>query len=267
MIQVRLWNDCYNNCSFCSLSGKKHITDIKNKKARILNLLTLKDNKIGLIGGEFFEGQLRGCEEEWLHMIKNIGCSDLFITANLINEQYLLEETLKIRPDILICTSYDSVGRFKNESQKDRWLKRVNSINNIFCTIIPTQDIIEDPFIDKIKCGINLCEPHLGVDWYASVKKDDYHSILIRENKIFNLPRRKDLLKWIAKHKQVLSLMKNYKATHFDSILSFDEENNFIYEVKSRFNDPNNVASCGHPYFSRCYTDSDRCLECDLEEL
>ena len=44
MIQVRLWNDCYNNCSFCSLSGKKHITDIKDKKARILNLLTLKDN-------------------------------------------------------------------------------------------------------------------------------------------------------------------------------------------------------------------------------
>ena len=159
-------------------------------------------------------------------MIKNIGCSDLFITANLINEQYLLEETLKIRPGILICTSYDSVGRFKNEGQKYKWLERVSSINNIFCTIIPTQDMIKDLFIDKIKCGINLCEPHLGVDWYTSVKKDDYHSILVRENKIFNLPKRKDL-----------------------------------------FNDPNNIANCGHPYFSRCYADSDRCLECDLEEL
>lgn len=267
MIQIRLWNDCYNNCSFCSLSGKKHITKIADKKERILKLLKIKDNKIGLIGGEFFEGQLKGCEEEWLHTIKNIGCSDLFITANMINEQYLLEETLKVRPDILICTSYDSVGRFKSQEQKEKWLSRVNNLANVFCTIIPTQDIINDPFINNIKCGINLCEPHLGIDWYKSVKKDDYHDILIKENKIFNLPKRKDFLKWIIKHKAILSLMKNYKETHFDNILAFDENNNFIYEAESRFNDPNNMADCGHPYFSRCYADSDKCLKCDLEEL
>ena len=267
MINIRLWNDCYNNCSFCSLAGKKHITSFSDKKERIKKLLTITDDKIGIIGGEFFEGQLRGCEDEWLEMISKIGCSDLFVTANLINEQYLLEETIKIRPDILICTSYDSKGRFKNYESKMKWLDMVNSLPNVFCTIIPTQDMLHDFFVDKIKCGINLCEPHLGLDWYKNVKKDDYHDILVKENKIFNLPKRKDLLKWIAKHQKVLSLMKNYKITHFDNILSFDENNNFIYEVKGRFNDPNNIAKCGHPYFSRCYADSDRCLECDLEEL
>lgn len=267
MIQIRLWNDCYNNCSFCSLSGKKSVTKINDKKERILKLLEIKNNKIGLIGGEFFEGQLKGCEDEWLHMIQNIGCSDLFITANLINEQYLLEETLKTRPDILICTSYDTIGRFKSYESKLKWLGRVNNLPNVFCTIIPTQDMLQDFFIDKIKCGINLCEPHLGTDWYKNVNKDDYHDILIKENKIFNLPKRKDLLKWVARHKSILSLMKSYKATHFDNILGFDKDNNFIYEVESRFNDPNNMAECGHPYFSRCYADSDKCLECDMEEL
>lgn len=266
MIQVRLWNDCSNNCSFCSL-GKKPITKIEDKKVRLLKLSQLKDDKIGIIGGEFFEGQLRGCENEWLEMIKNISCSDLFITANLIYEPYLLKETLEIRPDILLCTSYDSVGRFKNQKLKEDWLARVNSLSNIFCTIIPTQDIINDSFIDKIQCGINLCEPHLGIDWLKNVDKKHYHDILIEENKIFNLPKRKDLLKWLLKHPFILENLKNYKATHFNTILSFDQNNNFIYESFDRFEDDNFMADCGHPYFSRCYADSDKCLICDVEEL
>ena len=268
MIQVRLWNDCYNNCAFCSLKGKtKKATGLEDKRARIKKLLELDENKVGIIGGEFFEGQLRGVENEWLYMIKNLSADKLFITANLINEQYLLEETVSARPDILFCTSYDTVGRFKNNSQKEKWLSRVNRLPNVFCTIIPTQDIISDPFISKIRCGINLCEPHLGTEWYKQVEKAHYHEHLIRDNELFNLPKRKELLNWVSRHKSVLDLMKNYEATHFATILGFDEKNNFCYEAYNRFKDNNFTAECGHQYFSRCYADSDRCLCCDLEEI
>ena len=268
MIQVRLWNDCFNNCAFCSLKDKTHKwTSTEDKKARLNKLLELKEDKIGIIGGEFFEGQLRGVEKEWLNMIRNLRCDKLFITANLINCQYLLEETVRARPDILLCTSYDTVGRFKNDIQKKMWLDRVNSLPNVFCTIIPTQDMLGDPFIENIQCGINLCEPHLGIEWYKNIDKAHYHENLIRDNELFNLPRRKDLLKWIAKHKNILALMKNYEYTHFDNILGFNENNNFCYEAYNRFKDKNYVAECGHQYFSRCYADSDRCLACDLEEL
>ena len=265
-MQIRLWTDCYNNCSFCSVSNKS-ITKIEDKRERIIKISELKDSKVSLIGGEFFEGQLKGVEEEWLSMVKNIGCNELFITANLINEQYLLMETLEARPDILICTSYDTIGRFKTKEQKYTWLERVNSLPNVFCTIIPTQDIFTDSFIDKIQCGINLCEPHLGVDWLKLVDKTNYHEILIRENKIFNLPKRRDLLKWLTQHPKTIELMKNYKKTHFDTILSFDENNNFVYENCNRFNDDNFMAECGHPHFSKCYADSDKCLICDIEEI
>ena len=268
MIQIRLWNDCFNNCPFCSLRDKTHKwTSTEDKKVRINKLLELEEDKIGLIGGEFFEGQLRGVEKEWLNMIRNLCCDKLFITANLINRQYLLEETVRARPDILLCTSYDTVGRFKNDIQKMMWLDRVNSLPNVFCTIIPTQDMIEDLFINNIKCGINLCEPHLGIEWYKQIDKAHYHENLIRDNELFNLPRRKDLLKWIAKHKNILALMKNYEYTHFDNILGFDENNNFCYEAYNRFKDKKYMAECGHQYFSRCYADSERCLACDLEEL
>jgi hypothetical protein len=266
MIQVRLWTDCYNNCSFCSVSNKS-ITTLEDKKTRINKLSKLNDSKIGIIGGEFFEGQLKGVEDEWLNMVKTIGCNELFITANLINEQYLLKETLEVRPDILICTSYDTVGRFKTEKQKYMWLERVSSLKNVFCTIIPTEDMIHDTFIDKIPCGINLCEPHLGIDWLTIVDKTCYHEILIKENKTFNLPKRNNLLKWLIGHPKTLELMKSYKRNHFDTILSFDADNNFIYESSDRFNDKNFMAECGHPYFSRCYADSDRCLICDIEEM
>lgn len=266
MIQIRLWTDCYNNCSFCSV-GYKSITSIKDKKERIIKVSTLQDSKISIIGGEFFEGQLKGVEEEWLSMVKNIGCNELFITANLINEQYLLKETLKVRPDILICTSYDTVGRFKSEEQKYIWLDRVNSLKNVFCTIIPTEDSLYDSFVDKIQCDINLCEPHLGIEWLKSVDKCNYHERLIRENKLFNLPKRSTLLKWLMKHPKTLDLMKNYRYNHFNTILSFDFNNNFIYEVCDRFNDDNFMAECGHPHFSKCYADSERCLICDIEEI
>ncbi len=268
MIQIRLWNDCHNNCSFCSLKKARFfVTPIESKKARLSNILNIQDNKIGLIGGEFFEGQLKGCEEEWLYTIKNIKCQNLFITANLINEQYLLDETLKVRPDILICTSYDTKGRFKTEAQKEVWLERVNNLSNVFCTIIPTQDMINDKFIDRIKCKINLCEPHLGINWLRNVDKEHYHEILIEENNIFNLPKRADLLAWLLKHSSVLNEMKNYKYSHFDTIIGFDLENKFVYEMYNRFRDSNFIAKCGHPHFSKCYADSDKCLCCDLEEL
>lgn len=268
MIQIRLWDDCYNNCTFCSLKERtKCFTSVEDKKARINKLLDLNEDKIGIIGGEFFEGQLKGVEKEWLNMIKNLRCDSLFITANLINEQYLLEETIKERPNILICTSYDTVGRFKSEAQKLKWLERVNSLTNVFCTIIPTQDIINDTFIDKIKCGINLCEPHLGIEWYINTDKKNYHKNLINNNEVFNLPRRKDLLTWISKHPDILLKCKNYQITHFNTILKFDKNNNFAIEMYNRFEDKNFIAECGHPYFSRCYCDSDKCFKCDLEEL
>ena len=99
MIQVRLWTDCYNNCLFCSIKNKG-ITKLEDKRERLKRLSELKESKIGIIGGEFFEGQLKGIEEDWLESIKNLNCDNLFITANLINDQYLLKETLNIRPDI-----------------------------------------------------------------------------------------------------------------------------------------------------------------------
>ncbi len=266
-MQIRLWNDCINGCTFCSLKNNKKTTKLNSKIIRLNKMHGLKDNKIGIIGGEFFEGQLKGCEEEWLSMIASLRCNSLFISANLIQEPYLLKETLDVRNDILICTSYDTVGRFHCEYQKIEWLKRVKSLPHVFCTIIPTQDIINDSFIDKIPCNINLCEPHLGISWYRNVDKHNYHDTLIKENKIFNLPKRNDLLKWICKHPKILALMKNYKTTHFNDIYTFDDSDNLIKEEYHRFEDNNFTAKCGHQYFSRCYADSNKCLACDIEEM
>ena len=265
-MQIRLWKDCTNGCTFCSLKNRE-TTKLEDKITRIKTIKDFHDTKIGLIGGEFFEGQLRGCEEEWLSMIASLRCDFLFISANLIQTPYLLNETLSVRPDIVICTSYDTSGRFHKDGQKEAWLKRVKELRHVFCTIIPTQDMLTDSFIDQIPCGINLCEPHLGVDWYKNVNKQHYHETLIKENNIFNLPKRNDLLKWMCKHPNVLQMIKNYKVTHFNDIYGFDSNNHIVSEVLHRFEDNNFRAKCGHQYFSRCYADSDKCFACDMEEI
>ena len=268
MIQIRLWEDCNNNCSFCSLGVQKGHLLLESKISRIKKLIDVSDDTISLIGGEFFEGQLFGCENIWLKTISKLSCNRLFISANLIHQQYLLKETLAIRPDILLCTSYDTVGRFHTNSLRLNWLERVgNLIPNVFCTIIPTQDIFSDIFIDKIPCDINLCEPHLGISWLRSVDKSNYHENLVSENKIFNLPKRRDFLTWLSKRPKLVNRLLHYRECHFNDIISFDRENNFCYEEKNRFHNQDFIAPCGHPWFSRCYADSDNCLLCDLEEF
>lgn len=265
-IQIRLWNECGNHCTFCSLKDKTPIS-IESKKKRIQSIQSTKADTIGIIGGEFFEGQLKGCEKEWLQMIKDISCDHLMVTANLINGDYLLKETLDVRPDILICTSYDTMGRFKSDKQRIEWLNRVNSLDNVFCTVIPTEDLINDNFIDNIKCGIGICEPHLGIDWYKNIDKENYHAHLIKENRLFNLPNRKEFIDWIVKHQNIIDNSKNYFNNHFSTIITFDNNDNIVYEEQDRFNDSNNISECGHPYFSKCYNDSKMCMRCDIEEL
>lgn len=266
--QLRLWDECSNNCSFCSIKNKSRIS-LDDKKERIKKVLELHINpqEFGIIGGEFFEGQLIGCEKEWLKMIESIKCNKLFITANLIHNQYLLYETLEANKNIIICTSYDTVGRFKTTKDRNTWLHNVKNLPNVFCTAIITEDLINDKFINEIPCGINICEPHLGIEWYKQVDKTNYHDILVKENSIFNLPKRDHFLQWIVKHPNILNIAKAYNNNHFNNIITFDKNNNIVYEFKERFKDINTVNTCGHPYFSQCYADSNRCMLCDIEEL
>ena len=278
-VQIRLWDDCINNCSFCSLQNRCRKTPLQSKKTRLTKAAALsrdfRAKQIGIIGGDFFEGQLKGCEEEWFELLEALlqTDSEILISANLIHKQYLMQETIdKVVNRLLLCTSYDEVGRFHTQLARKNWLANIEKLHsqgvNIFCTCIQTQDFLEAETKLPQWLGVNLCDPHLGVDWYLNVDKNDYHEHLINENKLFNLPKRRTAIKWMREHPEITKRYAEYNSTHSDTIYSFNNNDEIIKEVNERLTSTSSVnPECGHPFFSMCYADSDKCMMCDAEQI
>ena len=279
-IQIRPWDDCINKCHFCFLGNRTSIkTPVQRKKNRLLKLADLVQDKrvtrIGLIGGEFFEGQLKGCEDEWLYLInaiQDVG-SELFITANLIHKQYLLGETIEAsKGNLLLCTSYDEIGRFHTQEHKDAWFQRINNVHNmganLFCTCIPTQEFYTSNVEFPEWLGINLSDPYVSFDWLVAVDKTHYREHLLEDNKYFNLPKRKSAIAWMRKHPAIVKNYASYKATHANTVYGFNKEDEIISEVMDRHNSGEySNPNCGHPCFCSCYADSDKCMMCDAATI
>lgn len=136
-IQFELWPDCKSGCPFCYLNGTKRVTSVAEKRKNIKDAIqTLNDkelmkdyNAVGLIGGDFFQGQLDGITTEWdqlidtlqellcSHQIKEVWIatsliqlmeSEIIGTFHKLNELDLAEDQR-----ITLCTSYDTLGRFR----------------------------------------------------------------------------------------------------------------------------------------------------------
>ena len=275
-IQIRPWYDCINNCTFCYLQNEKcrHTTP-EQKKVRLQKSAefagTLSASRLGLIGGEFFEGQLKGCEEEWFSLLETLKLSaeKVFITANLINDQHLLNETVDfLKKKLMLCTSYDEVGRFHTEEKRQNWFKRIDDLHSkgveLFCTCIATQDFFERDVELPDWLGVNLCDPQISTDWLINVDKTAYNAHLKTDQRYFNLPKRKDALKWFKKHPQAAQAYSDFRGAHSNTVYGFDENDNLHPELEERMEDDNFMnTACGHPHYAQCYADSPACMACD----
>lgn len=181
-IQFELWPDCKNGCTFCYLNGTRRITTLAEKKQNLIDALrTLKDdnlmnnyNAVGLIGGDFFQGQLHGVENEWGHLINKIKelletkrikevwiATSLLsrIDSDLIGTFYTLNE-IELDPDqrITLCTSYDTIGRFRYhidiETAKKSEIEE--AMQELGCkTIEELKEILSKPNPDEIERWLN----------------------------------------------------------------------------------------------------------------
>ena len=105
------------------------------------------------------------------------------------------------------------IYREENESAAERFVLSMERIREI-CNEEMEDKSFEEYFqrIARFICRIEKLLEKIENDWLKTVEKKYYHETLVRENKIFNLPNRKDLLKWLIKHPKTLDLMKNYKT-------------------------------------------------------
>lgn len=143
-IQFELWPDCNTGCQYCYLNGTPRTTTLEEKRQNILNALnTLKDpdilkeyNAVGLIGGEFFQGQIDGLEAEWFslisylnYLLKTQQIKEVWLATSLLldNDMHNLSllhtlncfelEAYNEDQRLILCTSYDTIGRFSEEDE------------------------------------------------------------------------------------------------------------------------------------------------------
>lgn len=256
MIQFELWKECHNCCNFCYNANLK---DFYSKEKVLLDIISFLDNynniinydTVGLIGGELLFNKLSPKElslylslyQLIISYIKEGKIKQVLITSSLIFNNYsLLDNVLSlfkqhnILDKVLLCTSYDTMGRFHNNSE-EMWKNCISYIHlnypelKIHTEIILTQDFINkvlnntfdiNDFKQKYQTSIDYKEPNSGERFKLKTKEEI--------NEILGLffPTRSSFLKFLRKVHldQSINLSTLLDVTaHSNTLYLYDNEN------------------------------------------
>lgn len=233
-LQFELWKSCKHHCGYCF---NKFIEDKRDKKKILDYAIKTLENRnipenstIGLMGGEFFDGQLsdKRTKEKFYQLcsliIDKLGPTGRFcITASMMykNAADYLEFCnfiLKKRyvKNVLICTSYDKKYRFTDITLKN-WIYLVNKTYEMSKDIrIHVEMILTQYLIDTIKqnpdylnqfqktyqCRVDFNIPYLPFysDWQGITKE------AFEKKYPGFFPKRKDFLELLQKHGNLFDL-------------------------------------------------------------
>ena len=304
-LQFEVWHNCNNMCSFCYLNGSRIISSPEKqiehieKVRSVINSEKLNNyNAIGLIGGEFFQGQLADPEvkKHWLLLMNDMAnylkigkIRECWITASLMSEDLSdLYESFDLFPKdkkILVSTSYDEDGRFKSEEHKQIWLKNIELVHNRYPNaLVHTQIILTQSFIDRVLKDDTIIKeilkyslvdfklPGLKRKDYDQIKNLDeykYHQKILETYqdfpKGFFIEHRRDFLKFVRKMVELFGkdkikwFCRNEVRSKTLYLISIGK----VIEDRWDVNNEDENAACGHVYDSYCYLDSDKCARCD----
>lgn len=261
-------------------------------------------NAVGLIGGEFFGGQLNDIKDTWFDLINSIkillhnhSIKEFWLaTALLFEDTDVLDETLKIldlnllnkNQCVRVCTSYDTIGRFRSKEREDLWIKNVKYIKEKYPRVeVHTQTILTQDLIEKLIENPDYFDFLSGlstIDFrYPSISRKDCPTVTgikdyrpkmlekIKEfpNKFF-LEDRSTFLKFLKIFHKKFGVTKIQNLVHQPEMRS---RRLIIYvedsEIKDRWNDTRDVyLPCGHLVDGLCYVnDGDHCIYCDIEKF
>ena len=312
-IQFELWPDCNNGCEYCYLKGTQRVTSLEFKRNSILKTIevlnnpeTFKEyNAVGLIGGELFDGQVsQELNKEWFALfdllnelletnkIKEVWLATALLYNNPINLYQCLscffEKNYNSNQCIRICTSYDTVGRFRNIQKEELWLNNIKALKEDFSFVeVHIQTILTQDTIEKLIENPNYFDfitKYSTIDFrYPSIsRKDcptatgikDYRSMMLKRldqfPKKFFIEDRSLFLKFLKFFYKKYGLQKVQNLIHQPEMRSrnltiFVENTN----IEDRWNDTRDVyLPCGHLVDGLCYVNDDKhCIYCDIEKF
>lgn len=203
-IQFELWKDCNVGCPFCFNRFQQPVDKLKMLDFVADKLISDEvDNNIdfGLIGGEFFDNQLKDAtvKEKFYNLFPIIKekinqgkIGRLLIATSLVFDRnkelvnFLKHlESLDLIKSTVLCTSYDSIYRFRNDKMKTLWennmlfLKSNYPSLRLHTEIIITKKFMEDvlsgdfnilAFREKYKTAIDYIDPMADMKNYPKEK-------------------------------------------------------------------------------------------------
>lgn len=225
VVQFEIWSECNNTCPFCYLRKQMKVLSPEEKINRIQTIIDYISNEdnmknhdgVAIIGGEIFQGQLANpnVKAKWIELLKIVNrleeenkINNFWVASALLREDLTdCFDTLNCFSDVskvLLCTSYDTIGRFINDEQKQLFFNNLSIIRNKYPTlklhaqIVCTQSLIDEvlsgqfdieAFRKKYDIRVDLSDP-----WAGYFYKDKYE---FEKNHPNFFPKRKSFLQFI----------------------------------------------------------------------
>lgn len=294
MLQYLLWTNCNNDCKFCIRGDKTDAyTNIDNmiiSVRRAYESIELQDwskydGGISVIGGELFYITDKRLQEELYNLFELI-CNKvlsiceqthLVLITNLIYDTTYLETILQmfqefgIESQIQLHTSFDTKYRYKNKEDQDLYFNNIKKLRKNYPKIsITTQCIVTQYLIDAVKSNefnIENFEDEYDVKFALLVP--------LRSNLSSRLPdffsKRSDFINFLVRlatdNPLVFRKFVNSAKYAFTSKDFIDTQNDEELVPSNSVQLYPSDMDCGHPDIYRCYSDSDKCMLCDIEAL
>lgn len=299
MIQYSVWSNCCNACKFCLRADR--IPFSKAKRLKILDMIKqnigymdFKDkfsNGISLLGGELYYIKDKDLQKSFLELIDviiekvlkvspNKHCKYSTVTNGLYDPTFLYQVVDKIKDavgldKIDINFSYDLKYRFKNEKDRQLCLKNINDFHKRYNYRVGVQMIITQYLIDLWKDGkfdVNdFIEKNIPGNILTFLYPHPIKTGIQLED--FNF-KRKDFLQFVRYLKNecyeiYFSFLQSTKNSCSFKYTGLKDRNNDDIKAVPELSDGKEIlnSKCGHSILYQCYTDSDKCMLCDLINL
>ena len=297
MVQYSVWPTCQtNSCKFCLRLNRevwvkpkmiKRIHDIRTN----IKLIDWKDkfsNGISLLGGELFFITDKEIQKEFLLLVDDIIEKILkvsnnpyvrfsIVTNGVYNPDFLFQVLDKVNNSVGIKFmdinfSYDLKYRYSSEKQRQQCIDNINAVHNRYNYKVGVQTITTQYFIDEVLSG------RFNIDKFEKevIPGNELHLLyphpinpLLPPLPDFNFTR-DSLVKFVMflKKNSYNHYLNFYWSTYNSGIFKYtgmwyiegsNKQKPVLSDGKELIN-----PKCGHSKLYQCYSDSDKCLLCDL---
>ena len=301
MVQYGIWNNCSNQCEFCLIKDETFFPKEKmlSELERTIQNLDYIDWKnefsrgISLLGGELYYITDKDLQNKFLELIDAIIekilkvsedplCRYSSVTNGLYDPTFLYQVIDRIKDavgmrKIDINFSFDLKYRFKSDKDKQTVIDNINAFHKRYNYILGIQMVLTQYIIDAVLNGwklsifMNEIFPgnRLALLYPHPIFRGKYYGET--ELKDFNFTRR-SFLKFLPKlqedlpftYRGFIESTKNsatFKHTglFFKGDTGDEKQKPILCDGKELLN-----PQCGHSILYQCYSDTDKCMLCDI---